>query len=79
MWFVVFYLNQISVHDNQLMLLLQNWCSTGYIVMYIHCTVLQLQKNSFSGANINLCERYKKKKRGPTFQKQLSDFMETSN
>jgi len=29
-----FYLNQIGVHDNQLMLLPQNWYSTGYIVMY---------------------------------------------
>jgi len=27
----------------------------------------------------SLLERYPKKKRGPTFQKQLSDFMETSN
>jgi len=48
----MFYLNQIVVHDNQLILLPQNWYSTGYIVMYIHCTVLQLQKNSFNGANI---------------------------
>jgi len=43
-WFVVFYLNQIGVHNNQLMLLPQNWYDTGYIVIYIHCTVLQLQK-----------------------------------
>jgi len=27
----------------------------------------------------SLCERYSKKKQGPTFQKQFSDFMETSN
>jgi len=47
-----FYLNQISVHDNQLMLLPQNWYRTGYIMMYIHCTILQLRKNSFNGANI---------------------------
>ena len=48
MWFVMFYLNQIGIHDNQLMLLPQNWYSTGYIAMYIHCTILQ--KNSFNGA-----------------------------
>jgi len=47
------YLNQSGVHINQLMLWPQNWYSTGYIVMYyIHCTILQLQKNSFNGANI---------------------------
>jgi len=50
MWFVVFCLNQIGVHDNQLMLWPQKWYNTGYIVMYVHCTVLQLQKDSFSGA-----------------------------
>jgi len=44
----MFYLNQIGIHDNQLMLLPQNWYSTGYIAMYIHCTILQ--KNSFNGA-----------------------------
>ena len=39
MWFV-FYLNQIGIHDNQLIMLSQNWYSTGYIAMYINCTVL---------------------------------------
>jgi len=38
----MFYLNQIGIHVNQLMLWPQNWHSTGYITMYIHCTILQL-------------------------------------
>jgi len=33
----MFCLNQISVHDNQLML---KWYSTGYIAVHIHCTIL---------------------------------------
>ena len=40
MWFVVFCLTQIGVHGNQVMLWPHNWYSTGYIAMYIHCTVL---------------------------------------
>jgi len=39
----MFYLNQIGVHDNQLILLPQNWYSTGYIAMYINCIVYQMQ------------------------------------
>jgi len=37
----MFYLNQLSVHNNQLMLWPQNWYSTGYIAMHIHCIGLQ--------------------------------------
>ena len=44
MWFVVFCLNQIGVHDNQLMLWPRKWYSTGYTAIYINCTVLHCRK-----------------------------------
>ena len=80
-WFVMFYLHQISIHDNQLMLLPQNWYSTRYTVLqcisiapFYSCRKINSMVQTFS-----LLERCSKKKCVPTVQKQLSDFMETSN
>jgi len=51
---------------------------------FLYCNVYPLHRSTVAQRFIQWCkhlsllERYPKK-RGPTFQKQLSDFMETSN